>query len=343
MNRAFPFALIAIAGAVSGALIAVAPAWAEGSKVVQHTSLPIFGSVAETDSTEWISPQAKRSEAASRIQGGLIGALAKVHRGNRERITITRLDKGVVWTLDPSSRTYTEVPIARYQDAAAEGRGGREAEPPREKSTLRVVDADFSVKVTGEQKTIDGFACQQSIMDGFIELEDTESKDRSRWDFHDERWATPETAAIRHYHEVEREFTRNYMAKLGLSAPDARTADAMLQGLMRTTGISGAQLAKATAKLATESAKVKGFPIVNNFRWTLSAKAGSGGSEGKPAEGSDEPQRGGLAGLLHRNRGGSGGGGSGSLSLAGTTEIRSLADETGDFEIPAGYTKVDKG
>ncbi|HEY8019715.1 MAG TPA: hypothetical protein VIH93_01350 [Thermoanaerobaculia bacterium] len=338
MHRAIPFAAIAM-GAVAGALIAAAPARAEGSKVVQHTSLPIFGSVAETDSTEWISPQAKRSEATSRIQGGLIGTLAKVHRGNRERITITRLDKGVVWTLDPSSRTYTEVPIARYQDAAAEGRGGREAEPPREKSTLRVVDADFSVKVTGEEKTIAGFACKQSIMDGFIELEDTESKDRSRWELHDERWATPETAAIRHYHEVEREFTRNYMAKLGLSVPDARTADAMLQGLMRTTGISGVQLAKATAKLATESAKVKGFAIVNNFRWTLSAKAGSG--EGKPAEGSDEPQRGGLASLLHRNRGG--GGGSGSLSLEGTTEIRSLADETGDFEIPAGYTKVDKG
>jgi hypothetical protein len=125
MNRAIPFALIAIVGAVAGTLIAVAPAWAEGSKVVQHTSLPIFGSVAETDSTEWVSPQAKRSEATSRIQGGLIGTLAKMHRGNRERITITRLDKGVVWTLDPSSRTYTEVPIARYQDAAAEGRGRR--------------------------------------------------------------------------------------------------------------------------------------------------------------------------------------------------------------------------
>jgi len=341
MHRVIPFAAIAVAGA----LFAAAPAGAD-SKVVQHTSLPIFGSVAESDSTEWISPQAKRTESTSSIQGGFIGALSKMHRGSRERVTITRLDKGVVWTLDPASHTYTEVPIARYQDAAAEARGGREAQAPREKSTLRVVDADFSVKVTGEEKTIAGFACQQSIMDGFIELEDTESKDRSRWEFHDERWSTPETAAIRHYHEVEREFTRNYMAKLGLTAPDARTADAMLQGLMRTTGVSGAQLAKATAKLATESAKAKGFAIVNNFRWTASGKGGSGAGEGKP-EGSDEPQRGGLAGLLRRSRGGSGsgsgGGASGSLSLAGTTEIRSLADESGDFEVPAGYTKVDKG
>ena len=338
MNRANTFA----AAAVLSALVA-APVWAAGSKVVQHTRVPLMGSVAESDSTEWISPQAKRTEGTSSVKGGVIGAFAKLGRGNKERITITRLDKGVVWTLDPASKTYTEEPIARFQEGAAEGRRGREAQQPREKSTMRVVDADFSVKVTGEEKTIAGFACKQSIMDGFIEFEDTETKDRSRWELHDEKWATPETAAIKHYHEVEREFMRNYMAKLGLSAPDARTADAMLQGLMHTTGISGAQLAKATAKLASESAKATGFPIVNNFRWTMSAKAGSGTGAGKSGEESGEQQKGGLAGLLHgMNRGGSAGGGGGSLSLEGTTEIRSLADENGDFEIPAGYSRVEK-
>lgn len=333
------------AAALACALVAVVPALAEGTKIVQHTRIPLLGSVAETDSTEWISPQAKRSEGTSSIQGGFIGALARMHRGSKERLTITRLDKGVVWTLDPASRTYTETPIARYQDPATESRGGREAEAPREKSTLRVVDADFSVKVTGEEKTIAGFPCKQSIMDGYIELEDTESKDRSRWELHVEKWGTPDTPAIRHHREIEREFSRNYMAKLGLSTPDARTADAMLQGLMRTSGLSGAQLAKATAKLATESAKASGFPIVNNFRWTLSGKSGSGSGSGESKGGDDsgDAHPSGLAGLLHRNRGGSGSGSSASMSLEGSTEVRSLADESGDFEIPAGYTKVDKG
>jgi len=338
MNRANTFA----AAAVLSALVA-APVWAAGSKVVQHTRVPLMGSVAESDSTEWISPQAKRTEGTSSVKGGVIGAFAKLGRGNKERITITRLDKGVVWTLDPASKTYTEEPIARFQEGAAEGRRGREAQQPREKSTMRVVDADFSVKVTGEEKTIAGFACKQSIMDGFIEFEDTETKDRSRWALHNEKWATPETASIKHYHAIEREFTRNYMAKLGLSAPDVRTADAMLQGLMRTTGISGAQLAKATAKLASESAKATGFPIVDNFRWTMSTKSAKEGSgTGRSGDESGEQQKGGgLAGLLRgMNRGGSAG--SGSLSLEGTTEILSLADENGDFEIPPGYSKVEK-
>jgi len=341
MHRAIPFA----AAALASVLAAVAPVQADGSKVVKHTRLPIFGSVAESDDAEWISPQAKRTETTSSVQGGFIGALAKMHRGSHERITITRLDKGVVWTLDPAARTYTEVPIARYQGEAAESRGAREAPPPKEKSTVRVVDADFSVKATGEEKTIAGFPCKQSILDGYIELEDTESKDRSRWEFHDERWSTPDTAAIRHYREVEGEFSRNYLAKLGLTVPDARTADAMLQGLMRSTGVTGAQLAKATAKLAKESAKATGFPIANDFRWTLRGQSGAAGSaagEGHGGEGSGETEGGGLAGLLRRRRGGSGGGASGALSLAGTTEIRSLADENGDFEIPAGYTRVEK-
>ncbi len=347
MHRATPFAKIAI-GAVA-AVLAATPLWADGSKIVQHTRVPLFGSVAESDSTEWISPQAKRSEGTSAVKGGFIGALAKMRRsgGSRQRITITRLDKGVVWTLDPSNNTYTETPIARYQEAA-ESRGGREAEAPREKSSVRVVDADFSVKVTGQENTIAGFPCKQSIMDGYIELEDTESKDRSRWEFHDERWTTPETAAIRHYHETERAFSRNYMAKLGITAPDVRTADSMLQGLMRNTGVSGAQLAKAMTKMAAESGKAPGFAIVNNFRWTLRAQAGkdgagsAGSADSGHGEGSGEQQQGGLAGLLHRNRGGSdsGSGGSGALSLEGTTEVRALGDENGDFEIPAGYTKV---
>jgi hypothetical protein len=342
MHRATPVTF-ATTLAVASALIAIAPLHAEGSKVVKHTRVPIFGSVSESDSTEWISPQAKRTEGASSIKGGFIGALAKLHR-DKQRVVITRLDKGVVWTLDPANQTYTEAPIARYLEPAAEGGNGRQAPPPQEKSSIRVVGADFSVKATGQENTIAGFPCKQSVMDGYIEFEDTESKDRSRWEFHDERWSAAETPAIRHYQEAEREFGRNYMAKLGIATPDARTADSMLQGLMRSTGISGAQLAKATAKLASESAKISGFAIVNHFRWSLSAQngkpapAGSGASSGEPA---GAPQQGGLSSIFHRNRDSSDSSGNGGLTIEGTTEIRSLSDESGDFTIPAGYRKVD--
>jgi len=79
MNRAITFA----AAAVASALAAAAPVWADGSKVVQHTRVPLMGSVAESDRTEWISPQAKRTEGTSSVKGGVIGAFAKLGRGNK--------------------------------------------------------------------------------------------------------------------------------------------------------------------------------------------------------------------------------------------------------------------
>jgi len=335
MHRSTTLAAVALAAA-----LAAAPALADGVKVVKHTRMPLFGSVMEADNTEWVTPEAKRSEGVNTMKGGLLGAMSKMSRSNgKEHITITRLDKGVVWTLDPATKTYTETPIARYQEGAPpEPRGGREPQQTREKPSLRVVDADFSVKVTGEEKTIDGFPCKQSITNGFIEFEDTETKDRSRWDFHNERWATPETAAMKRYTEVSAEFQRNYMAKLGATAPDVRTADNMFAGLMRSTGVTGPQLAKATAKFAAESAKATGFPIVNNFRWTMSSKSGGQGGSQQPDHG-EEQQKNPLAALF--GGGGQHGGGAG-LTLEGTTEIRSLGEENGDFEIPAGYRKIEK-
>ncbi len=329
------FATVALSGA-----IAAAPALAEGMKVVKHTSMPILGSVMEGDNSEWISPQAKRSESTMTTKGGFLGAMSKMSRGaGREHIIITRLDKGVVWTLDPASKTYTETPIERFQEGAPPQAAGREPQQTREKPTMRVVDADFNVKVTGEEKTINGFPCKQSIMDGFIELEDTQTKDRSRWEFHNEKWATPETAEMKRYQEIEKEYRANYMAKLGLSTPDARTAGPMLAGLMGTTGITGPQLAKATAKLAAAGAKATGFAIVDHFRWTMSGKPG--GQGGAQPDHGEEQEQNPLASLLGGGRGGQGGGGGG-FNLEGTTEFRSIAAENGDFEIPAGYRKIER-
>jgi hypothetical protein len=53
------------------ALFAVAtPILATDIKVVRHSKTPIFGTMAESETTEWISATAKRVEGSSDLQAG---------------------------------------------------------------------------------------------------------------------------------------------------------------------------------------------------------------------------------------------------------------------------------
>ncbi|HXO19337.1 MAG TPA: hypothetical protein VOA87_05345 [Thermoanaerobaculia bacterium] len=339
----------------AAALLASSAAHAEAVKVVKHTRVPVVGSNIDSDSTEWITPEMKREDDKASVQGGLLGAVAKMSRANRPHITITRLDKGVVWRLDPQAKTYTETPIASFEEQRQKMEQRQSPKRQEQKSTLRVVDAGFKVKATGEEKTLHDWKCKQYLIDGFVEFEDTESHDRSRWTFHNEQWNTPETAAFKRYRETEAAFGRNYMAKLGVDTKGGAPSGEMLSGLMKATGMTSEQLAKAGASLRTEMAKVTGVSVATDFSWTLGAGA-QDKAQGKPqgkedhppeADGGEKEQsRGGFGSLLGRlgggRRGGDQGEGGGGLTIQGSTEILSLGEEAGDFEVPADYRKVDR-
>ncbi|MBA3439310.1 MAG: hypothetical protein H0T92_05515 [Pyrinomonadaceae bacterium] len=328
--------------AAAGTLVAGSPrpvvrvhsqSTSDAIKVVRHMRMPIFGGVIESDSTEWITPQMKRDDSVIRMKGGFLGVVGKMAGGNAAGITITRLDKGVAWQLDPKKKTYQESSLSTYRDVREQ-----QMETSRlPKKAVRLVDSDFKVTSTGQERTLNGWPCKQFITDGYLEFEDIESKVRSRWTFHNEQWNTEATPLLKAFQETELAFHHNYIAKIGLATEDAAgRSQEMVGALGRLLGISQAQLTQAAAKMAREAGKISGVSVADAFRWDLGAGGAKAESSGEQEEGK---RGGGLLGALGRMAAGKGAGlpGGGVLSIQGAVEIKSLDKEAGDFEIPESY------
>jgi len=64
----------------------------------------------ESTSIQTTSATAQREESRMKFTGGFLSAIQKM-AGFGDSVRITRLDREVVWTLDPEKRTYTEAPL----------------------------------------------------------------------------------------------------------------------------------------------------------------------------------------------------------------------------------------
>ena len=92
------------------------------------------------------------------------GAILSRFAGGSESATITRVDKGVYWILDPKNKTYVERPIEAFKRDET-GKEGQAQEKPR----VRVTKSEFSVKKTGASETIKGFPCEEYLVTWLLE------------------------------------------------------------------------------------------------------------------------------------------------------------------------------
>lgn len=303
----------------------------------------------EMTSTTRYQGSKKSESSAIRFTGAVLSRLA----GTTESGTITRVDKGVYWYLDPKSSDYREEPIVppRLKDLAAESPEGAPKQKSEEKPRARVTKSEFSVKKTGKSETISGFPCDEYVITWLVELEDLETKAKSRSTMTTNLWTTPETASIRKVQAEEQQFNQALARKMGaeLSPEDAKRMGLVAMGAMMA--LSEAEMQKGLARVKRETSKIKGYPIRTTVAWAVEAEE----TKGAPPTAREErgiDVSGGVGGLL----GGIAGrmaqekveekmapsGGKGTPFFSSTLEIKvintnGVPPET--FEIPAGYKR----
>ena len=192
------------------------------------------------------------------------GAIMSRIAGGSESATITRVDKGVYWTLDPKNKTYVERPI----EAIKRGEPGKE-KPEQEKSKVRVTKSEFSVKKTGASETINGFPCEEYLITWLLEMEDLETKAKSRSTMTNNLWTTPETATIRKAQAEEKAFHKAYAQKLGLQISPEEGKQMGMEIFAAMSGASKQEIEKGFARVKEEMAKVKGYPIRSVVNWSM--------------------------------------------------------------------------
>jgi hypothetical protein len=231
--------------------------------MVERTIKTGGAAAAEIHEIDYIKGMTKRTDSKMKFTGKVVGMFTKP----KDLSTIYRVDQDLIWEVNHTKKTYTERPISLSEEERKDQSGHGEevskeekVEDEREKDEVRIVRNEFSIKETGEKKTINGFPCRQYLLTWLVETENLETKERSKSIMTGDFWNAPEEKRIVQLMAEEGSFNRAYLKKLGLEmTPD----DMKKFGLKIIGGMMGAM----GDDLKKEMAKMKGFPIATSIKW----------------------------------------------------------------------------
>jgi hypothetical protein len=222
--------------------------------------------------------------------------------GIGDSVRITRLDRDLVWTLEPEKKTYTEQALTARgeRDRAARTPGQRPAKKEGEPSDVVVTKNEFKVEKTGAHKAINGFPCDEYLMTWTLETLNQKTKETGKSLMTNHLWTTPESSEIRAAQTEEQAYHQAYMKKLGLAMTPAE-AQQFMAGL---AALDEQEQQKALATAAAEMKKIQGFTIASDLTWKAEGSGGQAGTRpSQPAQSGGQP-----AGQGGGQTGGQGGG-----------------------------------
>jgi hypothetical protein len=226
-----------------------------------------------------------------------------------------------------------------------------EREPKDKKTTTRITKSEFTVKKSGAKETINGFPCEEYLLIWLLEIEDLETKEKTRSTMTTGLWTTPETTLIRKVRQEETAFEKALAKKLGmeLSQEEAKKMGLAAMGAFMKT--SAEEMRKGMIRVKNEISKIQGYPIRTTISWNLEGEKGPGRPQEDKA--SKPPERsegvgsllGGFMSRLVQKKSedkGPGDEGQGSPFFSTTIEVKSMDAGTlpaETFEIPEGFVK----
>jgi hypothetical protein len=331
-----------------------APAWAD-AVIERYSRSDGFAGMGAFENTtlQTTTAAAQREESHLKFTGGFMSAVQKM-AGLGGSIRITRLDRDLVWTLDPEKKTYTESPLTargeRERPSPGQPRpGDQRSKDKGEPSDVVITKNELKVEKTGASKAINGFPCDEYLMTWVVETKNTKTGETGKSLMTNRLWTTAETAEIRAVQAEEQAYGRAYLKKLGLDVSPAE-AQKFLAGLR---GVGEEDQQKALAKLGSELSKIHGFTIVSDLTWTGEGSGGEAKEGGAPRSGGGQPGMGELMGQLGKLFGGGGQkkGGAEPAAPGGEekkgalfslySEVKSIRTVPADptrFDVPAGFT-----
>ncbi|MFO1320557.1 MAG: hypothetical protein U1F52_13150 [Burkholderiales bacterium] len=221
------------------------------------------------------------------------GTVTRFLVGNNESARIERLDRRLVWTLDPKEKTYTECPLKVCGGHAATPPATRPSEKPAEKPkepdcAMKIAAASFTVKPTGEKRAINGFDTEQYLVSWVVTLQDPKAR-KTTSTLAVDLWTTALTAPLKEAQAMQQAYAKAYATEVigttvssdktvVVPAEAGRLIDAYLAPMMGAADKSG------FLKAGKDLDKVKGYPILTKLTWDMKGTACAEQAEGKAAE-----------------------------------------------------------
>jgi hypothetical protein len=211
------------------------------------TSSQSFGSF-ESTSSEYYKADRSANESTTKWTSGMMKTMTKGKESSSTAITC--LDKELIWNVDPSKKTYTEMTFAEFRDMMKKGMQDMESAKAeaevKDTTSEEMYTWKTEVKSDPNPKTINGWSCKNiHIVATGISKVDT--LDRVIITFN--MWNSPDVPGA----EEIRAFQERYAKALGLDAM------AISSGLMN----SAAMYEKQMKALMEEAKKAPGEPVTS--------------------------------------------------------------------------------
>jgi hypothetical protein len=229
----------------------------------------------EDNELHYVRPNMRRDDSSFKGTGTYSSLLV----GSRAGSTISRIDRNVLWSLNTKKEEYTECPLKGCNDPAKKSAKPDEnaAKPPEAKHdsgcTMEVAHTSFTVKPTGQKKSINGFDTDEYLVAWVINLRD-KTGHNSTSTLNVDVWTTPLTQAIRDTFSMEEKYAKAYA---GTFTTIEKQPIVPFEATKMISAYLASSLAPASRNAFLDAGKqigqIKGYPISTRLTWNLEGNA----------------------------------------------------------------------
>lgn len=195
----------------------------------------------EMETTIMLKGDKQKQESSTKFMGAM--AQYMPGGGEQSQMTITRLDKEMIWNIDMLKKTYTEMTFDDMKKMM--GMAMAESEKAAEEDVEANVKVD--VKKSGQKKKIAGYECEEFIVKMVAEGKDVMSGETQEFEVNTHLWVSPK---VKGYDQIE-SFQKKMAEKMGF---EGKYEPGLAQVLTRY-GIEAEELTK-------KMKEIKGFPML---------------------------------------------------------------------------------
>lgn len=229
----------------------------------------------ESTERRYVRANMRRDDSTFKGTGTFSGFLVGKHSGTK----IVRIDRNLQWTLNPAKQEYTECPLRGcIKPSKHPNQEPHEASHPEAQHeagcTMHIAHTGFTVKETGQKKSINGFNTDEYRVAWVVDLRDTVSRTTTST-LNMEIWTTPLTRAIRDALAMEDSYARAYSGVASgagkpppiLPGDAAKLISTYLASSLKPTDLS------AFLEAGKQMEKIKGYPISTRLTWNMEGNA----------------------------------------------------------------------
>lgn len=244
----------------------------------------------ESASVTRLSGDKLQNESTVKMTGKMMRFLSG--KGGMKSGTITRLDRNVLYNIDYSGETYTEMSFEQFRQTGQEAMAQMQGQmPPQgagqgEKPEMTCTPVELSARDTGQKEKIGGFDTSRFRIQGKQTCTNTETEEACTVSYDMSLWNTPATGKFKEYHA----FMKRQAEAMGFDATQMRAMSGAAAAMFAGGG-EGLQAA------FEELSKAEGYPVRTRIEIFGEGSCGMQAEGSADAGGEDSGEKGGMASM----------------------------------------------